>query len=175
MVVRAVVPLLIVALAGCGGEIATNPDALSIEPSRLKELRAPQAVTLNNGLMSPVKHQIRTESINWEVDARQLTDTAVTMLRRALEKQGITAAPQAGKSITFRIQVRGGMGMFVPIPTVAASARLTLDADFGDGTKTAVYGEGGSGFGMQDAFERAIQNALHRLLIDPAFLAYMNR
>jgi hypothetical protein len=67
------------------------------------------------------------------------------------------------------------MGMFVPIPTVAASARLTLDAEFGDGTATSVDGQGGSGFGMQGAFEGAIQNALHRLLFDPAFLAYMNR
>jgi hypothetical protein len=172
---RAVAVLAAVMLAGCGGEIVTSPDALSIEPFRVKALRAPQAVTLNNGLTSPVKHQIKTPDITWEVDARQLTDTAVVMLRRALEKQGIKAAAQAGKSATFRIQVRGGMGMFVPAPTVVASARLTLLADFGDGTATSVDGEGGSAFGMQDAFEGAIQNALHRLLIDPAFVAYMNR
>ena len=175
MVFRAVAVLLIAALAGCGGEIVTNPDALTIEPSRLKEVRAPQTVTLNNGLASAVKHQIRTESIAWEVDARQLTETAIVMLRRALEKQGIRPAPQPGKTVTLRIQVRGGMGMFVPVPTVAASARLTLHADFGDGTATSVDGQGGSGFGMQDAFEGAIPNALHRLLFDPAFLAYMNR
>jgi hypothetical protein len=163
-------------LAGCvGGEIITNPDALPVEPFRLAQLRAPQAVTLNNGLTSPAKYQIRNQSTIWEVDARQLTDTAVVMLRRALEKQGIRAAPQAEKTAAFRIQVRGGMAMFVPIPTVAASARLTLHADFGDGTATLVEGESGSGFGVQNAFEGAIQNALQRLLIDPTFVAYMNR
>ncbi|HWM44853.1 MAG TPA: hypothetical protein VNP36_20635 [Burkholderiales bacterium] len=167
--------LLIAALAGCGGEIVTSPDALSIEPFRVKELRAPQSVALNNALTSPVKHQIKTPDITWEVDARQLTDTAIVMLRRALERQGIKAAPQAGKSVAFRVEVRGGMGMFVPAPTVVASARLTLHADLGDGTTTRVDGEGGSAFGMQGAFEGAIQNALHRLLIDPAFLVYMNR
>ena len=172
---RAVAVLAAAMLAGCGGEIVTSPDALSIEPFRVKDLRAPQAVTLGNGLTSPAKHQIKTPDITWEVDARQLTDTAIVMLRRALEQRGIKAAPQAGKAVTFRIEVRGGMGMFVPAPTVVASARLTLHADFGDGTATRVDGEGGSAFGMQGAFEGAIQNALHRLLIDPAFLAYMNR
>ena len=175
MALRSVVVLLVAALAGCGGEIVTRPDVLSIEPFRVKQLRTPQSVTLNNGLTSPVKHQIKSPDITWEVDARQLTDTAIVMLRRALEKHGIKAAAQAEKSATFRIQVRGGMGMFVPAPTVVASARLTLFADFGDGTTTSVDGEGGSAFGMQPAYEGAIQNALHRLLIDPAFLAYMDR
>ncbi len=175
MALRSIVALLVVTLAGCGGEIVTRPDVLTIEPFRVAHLRTPQTVTLNNGLTSPVKHQIKTPDITWEVDARQLTDTAIVMLRRALEKHGIKAAPQAGKSVTFRIEVRGGMGMFVPAPTVVASARLTLHADFGDGTTTWVDGEGGSAFGMQPAYEGAIQNALHRLLIDPAFLAYMNR
>ena len=175
MALRSVVVLLVATLAGCGGEIVTRPDVLSIEPFRVKELRTPQSVALNNGLTSPVKHQIKTPDITWEVDARQLTDTAIVMLRRALEKHGIKAAPQAAKSVTFRIEVRGGMGMFVPAPTVVASARLTLHAAFGDGTTTWVDGEGGSAFGMQPAYEGAIQNALHRLLIDPAFLAYMNR
>ena len=172
---RAVAVLVAAMLAGCGGEIVTNADTLSIEAFRVARLRTPQTVTLNNGLTSPVKHQIKSPDVTWEVDARQLTDTAIVMLRRALEKQGIKAAAQAEKSATFRIQVRGGMGMFVPVPTVAASARLSLHADFGDGTATSVDGEGGSAFGMQPAYEGAIQNALHRLLIDPAFLAYMNR
>jgi hypothetical protein len=175
MALRSATVLLIAALAGCGGEIVTRPDVLSIEPFRVKELRTPQSVTLNNGLTSPVKHQIKSPDITWEVDARQLTDTAIVMLQRALEKHGIKAAAQAEKSAMFRIQVRGGMGMFVPAPTVVASARLTLHADFGDGTSTWVDGEGGSAFGMQPAYEGAIQNALHRLLIDPAFVAYMNR
>lgn len=153
----------------------THPDGLTIEPFRVAQLRAPQSMTLDNGLTGAAKYQVRTPSITWEVDARQLTDTAIVALRRALERQGIRAAPQPGKTATLRIQVRGGMGMFVPAPTVVASARLTLHVDFGDGTATSVDGEGGSGFGMQNAFEGAIQSALHRLLFDPAFLAYVNR
>lgn len=162
-------------LAGCGGKIVTNPDALIIEPSRLASLHTPQTLTLHNGWTSAAPHQIKTPSITWEVDARQLSDTAIGTLRRALEKRGIRVAPQAEKTATFRVQVRGGMGMFVPAPTVVASARLTLHVAFGDGTTTWVDGEGGSGFGMQNAFEGAIQSALHRLLLDPAFLAYVNR
>jgi hypothetical protein len=171
---RAAALLLAATLAGCGGEIVTRPEAFPIEPGRVAHLRAPQAFALSNGLQAPVKHQIRNDSITWEVDARQLTDTAIVMLSRALEQQGIKPAPQA-KSAILRVEVRGGMGMFVPVPTVAASARILLHADFGDGTRALLDGEGGSGFGMQPAFEGAIRAALNRLLIDPTFIAYMNR
>lgn len=174
MTSRAAALILAATLAGCGGEIVTRPEALPIEPGRVAHLRAPQAFALSNGLKAPVKHQIRNDSITWEVDERQLTDTAIVMLSRALEQQGIKPAPQA-KSAILRVEVRGGMGMFVPVPTVAASARILLHADLGDGTRTLVDGEGGSGFGMQPAFEGAIRTALYRLLIDPAFIAYMNR
>jgi hypothetical protein len=167
--------LLAATLAACGGEIVTSPDAVRIEPFWVAQLRAPQSVALRNGLSNPVKYQIRNESITWELDARQLTDTAIVMLRRALDAQGIRPGAQPDKTVTLRTEVRGGMAMFVLVPTVAASARLTLHADFGDGTATSVDGENGSGFGVQGAFEGAIQSALHRLLIDPRFLAYINR
>lgn len=42
--------LLGAALAGCGGTIHTDPNAASLDPSRLSHLRAPQAVTLTNGV-----------------------------------------------------------------------------------------------------------------------------
>jgi hypothetical protein len=131
--------LLAATLAACGGEIVTSPDAVRIEPFWVAQLRAPQSVVLSNGLSNPVKYQIRNESITWELDARQLTDTAIVMLRRALDAQGIRPGAQPDK------------------------------------TAASVDGENGSGFGVQGAFEGAIQSALHRLLIDPRFLAYINR
>jgi hypothetical protein len=117
--------LLGATLAGCGGEIVTSPDALRIEPFWLAQLRAPQSVALSNGLSNAVKYQIRNESITWELDARQLTDTAIVMLQRALDAQGIRPGAQPVKTVTLRIEVRGGMAMFVLVPTVAASARLS--------------------------------------------------
>src|SRR5687767_10168837 len=59
--------LLASTLAACGGEIATSPDAVRIEPFWVADLRAPQSVVLSNGLSSPVKYQIRNESITWEL------------------------------------------------------------------------------------------------------------
>jgi len=94
-------------------------------------------------------------------------------LRRALEKQGVTAGAKAGKTVTFRVQVRGTSAM--EIPNVVGSARLTLEADFADGTATSADRENGSAFGMARAFEGAVQSALHRLLIDEKFIAYINR
>lgn len=75
--------------------------------------------------------------------------------------------------MTLRVAMRGASAQFVPVPTVAASARLALEGDFGDGSKTWVTGSDGSAFGVQRAFEGAIRAALNALLIDPQFIAYM--
>jgi hypothetical protein len=175
MLLRAIAVLGVVILAGCGGQIVTTPDTYPIHTLGLPALRTPQEVTLTNGLTNPAKYQIKNQSVIWEVDARQMTDTAITMLQRALDKQGIRTVPRAGKSVTLRVDVRGGMAMVAPIPAVSASGRLTLEAAFGDGTMALVDGEGASARGVQPAFELAIQSALNRLLFDSRFVEYMNR
>ena len=166
--------LLCAALAGCGGTIHTDPNAAAIDAFRLRHLRAPQAVALANG-QPEATHEIRSDSNAWQVDARQLTETAVTVLRRGLEERGIQVAAPAPKSLTLRVKVHGAYAQFVPAPTVVANARLILEVDFGDGTSAWVEGTNGSAFGTQRAFEGAIVAALNNLLINPSFNDYMNR
>ena len=175
MLLRIASMVLAATLAGCGGTVHTDPNAADLEPSRLTHLRSPQAVALINGVAHETKREILQDSISWEVDTRQLTDTAVAMLRRALEKQSIRYDGQAAKTVTLRVTLRGASAQFVPVPTVAASARLALEVEFGDGTSTWVTGSGGSAFGVQRAFEGAIRAALNALLNDANFVAYLNR
>lgn len=175
MLFRIVAVLLAATLAACGGTIHTDPNAASLDAFRLTHLRSPHAVTLVNGVAAETKRQIRQDSLSWEVDTRQLTDTAIAMLGRGLENQGIRVGPQSPKSLTLRVALRGASAQFVPVPTVAASARIALEVDFGDGTTTWVSGSDGSAFGVQRAFEGAIRAALHALLNDPQFVAYLNR
>lgn len=175
MVFRICLALLGAALAGCGGAVYTDPDAAVIEAHRLSHLRAPQRVALVNGVTGEARREILQDSISWEVDTRQLTETAIAALQRGLQGQGIQVAAPSPKTMTLRVTLRGASAQFVPVPTVAASARLTLEADFGDGTSTWVTGSGGSAFGVQRALEGAIRSALHALLIDAQFNAYMNK
>ena len=162
-----------VLLAGCAGDVVTNPDAVALEPFALGQMRAPQTVLLKNAYERPERREIKSEAGTWVVDLRQLTDTAIVAMRRTLEKQGIRAAPESAKTVTLRLEVRGGWAMLVP-PHVLARARVALEAQFGDGSTAWVEAEDGSAFGATRAFESAIRIALQRLLFDPAFGAYLN-
>ena len=176
MLFRILAALLSATLAGCGGTIYTDPNAVNLEPARLSHLRSPQTITLINGVANATRHEIRQgDEVKWELDTRQLTDTAVETLRRGLQKQGIRDTGQSAKRLTLRVTMRGAYAQFVPAPTVLSSARITLEVDFGDGTSTWVDGRNGSAFGVQRAFEGAIQVALTVLLSDPQFVAYLNR
>lgn len=161
------------ALAGCAGDVVTNPDAVTVEPFGMAELRAPQTIALKNAFEGPARHEIKSEAGTWIVDLRQLTDTAIVALRRTLEKKGVNAAPQSAKTVTVRLHVRGGWAMIMP-GHVLAKARLALEAQFGDGSAAWVEAEDGSAFGATRAFEGAIRVALQRLLFDSAFIAYIN-
>ena len=162
-----------VALAGCAGDVVTNPDAVAFEPPATARLRAPQTVALRNAFDTAAMHEIKSDSGTWVVDLRQITETAVVGLRRTLEKQGISAAQKSAKNVTLRLEVRGAWTQVMP-GHVIAKANLGLEARFGDGSAALVEAENGSAFGATRAFEGAIRVALQRLLFDPAFIAFFN-
>jgi hypothetical protein len=178
MVFRTVAVLASVTLAGCGGQVVTSPDVISIDPSRVAHIRAPQDVALSNAYAGDAKQAKQVYSPDggstWELDARQMTDTAIVALRRALERRGVMASQAAGKTIAMRVRIRSTYAQPIPL-AVPAMARLELEAQFGDGTSTWVEGEAGSAFGVTGSYNGAIQLALYRLLSDAKFIAYMNR
>lgn len=161
-------------LAGCAGDVVTNPDAVIVEPFGMSAVRAPQTIAFKNAFEARARHEITSRDGTWVVDLRQLTETAIVALRRALEKKGITADPQSAKTMTLRVQVRGAWAQFMP-GHVLAKARVSLEAQFGDGSTASVEAEDGSAFGATRAFQGALRVAGQQLLYNPAFLAYLNR
>jgi hypothetical protein len=157
-----------VLLAGCTLDIPTNPDTFNVEPGRMSHLRQPQSIALDNGHAGPAVMQIKQSPHTLVIDLRQLTDTAITMLGRAMSKQGISVDPQSPKKVTLRIQ----RALVASAP--AAPAQVLLEAQFGDGTKTILTASN-TGFSAQRALDGAVLFALNGLLVDVKFVAYMNR
>jgi hypothetical protein len=153
-------------LDGCTIDIPTSGDTFSVEPKNVAHLRQPQALQLVNGYTSPSIIELRQSPHTFNLDRMQLTQTAITMLRRAMDQHGIAAG--GDKTITLRI-VNAGV-----ISAPNAPAQVVLEAQFGDGTSTRV-GAANRGFSAQRALDGAILFALNKLLIDEKFVAYVNK
>lgn len=159
-------------LGGCGvvTTIPTNPNNYDIEPKAVAALRAPQSVALKNGFPQEEKMTMKLEHNFLVVEQRKLTDTAIAMLGRALEKQGITVSEAADKTLTLRVNARGYVMQFF-----RWTGQVLLETRLGDGTLVSNPSENLSGKGFEHAFDGAVLFALNDLLADERFTAYMNR
>lgn len=173
---RLVAALLTTGLVGCATvDIPTDPDALNIEPAAVSHLRSPQTVALINAYPAEVKSQFKVGSgVTWAVEQKQLTNSAVVMLRRALEKQRIGVAPDAEKKVTLRVHVRS-LGYTRVGPFGQMRARVSLDARFADGDATSIDVENSAAMNLSRAIDGAVLAALNELVTDKKFVAYMAR
>lgn len=163
--------------AGCAIDVPTGPDTFPLEPANAAHLRAAQSVAFKNAYDAEAKRAIAAgKGQTWTVDQKQMTDTAITMLGRALQKQGFNIQGPADKSITLQVQVERG---FIHQRTLAfvaqANVSILLNATFGDGTGSAIPAANNSPMGPQRAFEGALMFALNKLLADEKFVAYVNK
>src|SRR5713101_2139464 len=104
--------LLLTAVAACAPlSVPTDPNTFDVEPAAVSQLRGPRTVTLNNAYETQTEVVIfRQRGVSWKTDLKQLTDTAIVMLSRAMEKQDIRVGPRADKTVTLRVhQVVAGM------------------------------------------------------------------
>lgn len=168
-------PLMMCPLVSCTTDPSSDPNRFSLPPGEVAHLRAPQRVTLKNAYTAPAVTKVQAGLIPLEFDQKQFTDTAIAMLTRAMDKHGIAVAPQAEKTITLRVRgptnlsMRGGLG------ATARTARLYLDAEFGDGTSTSLEAEETTGGEFTRAMDGAVLVALKDLVADEKFVAYMKR
>jgi hypothetical protein len=167
--------LLAMALAGCGPlRVATDPNTFSVEPGSVAHLRAEQAVALKNGFPAAVEVRMPQGSgVTWSADLRELTETAIAMLGKALEKQGIRVVPEAEKTVTLRVaNLQAGMYGVMIHPRVRAT--LVLEAQYPDGTATSVHALNTSPMGAPRAIDGAVLFALNDLVRHEQFVAYVN-
>jgi hypothetical protein len=165
-------------LAGCAVNVPTDPGAFDVQPDKVKHLqRGKEALSLVNGYSSEAKANLRLQGgVTWVVDQGRLTDTAIIMLTRALEKQGIEMRDQSPKSVALQVQVMRVRMVRHPFsPIMQTTATVALQARFGDGTASRIEAENMSPMGGQRAFDGAVLFALNDLLEDEKFVAYMNR
>lgn len=167
--------VLVAMAAGCAIDVPSNPDTFSVEPAKAAHLRGPQAIAFKNAYPAAAKSEFDAgKGQTWTVDHKQLTDTAIAMLTRAVAPQGIKAPAQAEKSITLQVRVERAFIHSRVFSVAQSNARILLNAQFGDGTGAMIPAENNSPMGPQRAFDGAVLFALNQLLVDEKFVAYVN-
>jgi hypothetical protein len=167
---RWIAALTVALLAGCTTEIGTSPETYSLGASAVSHLRRPQTVALQNAYAADTKVELKLAGGNvWIIDLRRLTQTSITMLARALESQGIAAAPDAPNRITLRVSDP------LASPGYTIYARVNLEARLGDGSVVSLQAENRSPVNAERAFDGAVLFALNRLVGDEKFVAYLNK
>jgi hypothetical protein len=165
---------LVAMCSGCTWDIVGDPNRHSLEPDRVSSLRAPQNVALKNAYSSESKLDVQMGAYTVVFDQRRMTDAAIVMLGRALQKQGITNDAQASKSVELRLRpVRWRVAGMMPAPQRIGT--VVLDVRFGDGTTATLEAENSSPANFDRVFDGAILFALRELVADERFVAYMNR
>jgi hypothetical protein len=172
---RLVATLVLALLSGCTIPIASDPQTFNLEAGRLVHLRTPQTVALTNAYPAQTNFEVKmTSGHTWVFDLKQLTDTGIAMLRRGMEKHGMTVGPSAEKTIELRVRVTGArMQGFAPAPQT--TGRVLLEARLGDGTTIPITADNTSPAGASRAFDGAVLFALNQLIIQNGFVAYMNK
>ena len=169
MAVRAALACIAIFLCSCQSTVRTNPDGVEVGPVAVSGLPA-RAVTFLNGYAAESELRFSMPPHTLIVEPKHMTDTAIEALRRGFAKHLPPKGKAAPKRITLRVTSPRSAGHY-PHPGLA----LSLEAVFGDGTRTLVNGQGVSARGANRAFEAALQNAINQLLSDPRFVAYMKR
>jgi len=162
--------LLLTALAACVTPIETDPDTFRVEPAAASQLRGPQTVALNNAYKTAREVTIGR---NMSADLRQLTETAIIMLGRAMEKQGIRVMPQADKTVTLRVH-RVSVGIYGLQIAPQYPAKLVLEVEYLNGKKTSIEALNVAPYSPWRATGGAILFALNDLVRHEQFVAYIN-
>lgn len=171
--------IALIALAGCATTGTSSPDRFSLEPSAVSHLRGPQTIKVVNGYLGPAIHTLRfsQNSVTVAMDQKDFTETAINVLSRALEKQGIRASSDSPKTVTLRVRILDhSMGGIMIAPEFTGQVELV--AELGNGVSVSRHGRDMyRGLGTEPwgrAFDAAVLVALRGLVSDDKFVAYVN-
>jgi len=165
--------LLSLALSACVTVFQTRPDALWIPDGAAAKVRAPQTISLQNAYASETVVKIyQGQGVTTTADLKQLTDTSMTVLTRALAKRGVKVTPQARKSLTLRVH-SAALGVAPGYPLAFGSVKL--EVTYPDGTGISLSGGYKSVYNTDNVIDNSILRAVLDLLQHSDFLAYVNR
>jgi hypothetical protein len=169
--VQLFVVLVVGGLAGCAPPVIhTSPDTFNVPADAARHLRSDTNVALKNAYPAETKVKIFTMGESgWFADMKQYTDTAVTMLGREMQKKGVAIDPKSPKTVTLKVyDVSASPGWVI-------HSSLTLEAVYGDGTKSTVRTENSSPSDAWRSVDGSLMFAVTRLLGDDQFVAYVNK
>jgi hypothetical protein len=158
------------ALGGCASPNASLGDRFDLESADVSALHAAHPVALRNGYADVSTHVVNQYV---KLDEREFTNSAIAMLSRALEKQGIRVAPDGKKFVTLRVRMDRHV---LRLPHVFAPqyyATITLEATLGDGAKLEENAQDMSPGGWGRATDAASLLALKYLVKNEKFVAYL--
>jgi hypothetical protein len=162
---------LLLAATGCAPLVVdTNPDTFPVQSAAASGVRGQQSISLVNAYQAEQKVVIFPGGPTWVADMKQHTDTAITMLGRAMSGRGVKMGSPAEKTVTLRVtNVQAAPRGFV------IGSSLVLEAEYGDGTKSQIQTQNSSPSDAWRAVNGALTFAVNRLLNDNQFLAYVNK
>jgi hypothetical protein len=149
--------------SGCVFTISTNADSYPVAAVDVPALPAGTSVNVVNGASS---YMARFER-NQQADLHEVTQAAVEMLGRALEKKGAVRA-EGGRRIVLQVtsvEWRRALG--------TARATVSLDAELESG-KLSAWGES-AGLDPGRDFSAATSHAVEDLLRKPELCDYLAR
>lgn len=167
--------LLAFGLSACVNIVETNPDNYSIETAAVAPLRGPHSVALKNAYAAVQEAKATMPMRGGHklvVEQKDLTNTAIVMLKRAFEQQGIRIAEDAEKTVTLRVRATG---YAFAAGGITVTGKIVLQAQLGDGTVISYPNENLTPRGWEHAFDGAVLFALKELVADERFIAYVKR
>jgi len=165
------------ALSACGTfTVVTDSGAYSV-PGNAASPPAGTSIALLNAY---TRDELRLVANRIQVDLRQVTDTAIRIMQRHLERNGVKVTADAQKKVTLKV-VNATM-YYVPIPFAERwRTNLDLEASFGDGSSASARGENSApvAFRGQVVLQRSVEGAtmfaVSDMLRNQRFQAYTGR
>lgn len=150
-------------------EVESNPDTFPVPESAASGLRVDAgSIAIKNAYPEPTVVQVSEAGAGVDADLQQYTETAMTLLERALEKRGIEVAPSAGKTVTLKVT------NIVYTYGWTIGYGLNLIADLGNGQRAVVNASNNSPATAWRAIDGALMRAVTKLLLDESFQRYVN-
>jgi hypothetical protein len=163
------VVMSVILLTGCTVPIATDPDRFNVGLTTISPLRL-KTVALNNAYQTETLVLRDPPRLPGSVDLKALSEAALSMMSRAMEKHGIAISPEAKKTVTLAVTHVELWDVFLR----GTAATVTVEARYPDGTTIARQVTEYSALQYGRAIDAAVRPAMNDLIRDSRFVAYLN-
>lgn len=169
-VVLGITAVLLVALcAGCTH--VYTPKKVYIKPGAVPAFKPVKAVKLTNAQTSTDNSHIAQMGIHAYVGSLNAwTDVALGVMKKELERQGMTGAPDGSKELKIKITNAKAYAAAFTMQSI-----VNLEVETGAGYKNTFEAKAGSGLTMYRACSGSVTRAVELALQDPKIQEYLTK